>query len=73
MKFIAWAETMRAAWAAACSTGSLLTDSHLQLKLFDMSTPLLRLVKEAAVCIEGVRNLKENHGSFELGDHSDGK
>jgi hypothetical protein len=73
LKFIAWAETMRAAWAAACTSGSLLTESHLQLQLFDISTPLLKLVKEAARWIDGVRNLKDKYGSFEIDEPSDGK
>ena len=73
LKFIAWAETMRAAWAVACTSGSLLVSSHLQLQLFDISTPLLKLVKEAATWIDEVRNLKDKYGSFETDESLDGK
>jgi hypothetical protein len=73
LKFIAWAETMRAAWAAACTSGSLLTGSHLQLQLFDISAPLLKSAKEAAGSIDEVRNLKEKYGSFEIDEPSDGE
>ena len=73
MKFIAWAGTMRAAWAAACASGSLLTEPHLQLQLFDISAPLFTLVKEAAGSINDVRSLKEKYGSFEINEPSDGE
>jgi hypothetical protein len=73
LKFIAWAGTMRAAWAMACASGSLLTESHLQLQLFDISAPLLKLVKEAARSIDDVRSLKEKYESFEINEPSDGE
>ena len=73
LKFISWAETMRAAWVTACSSGSLFTESRLQLDVFDISTPLLKLVKEASRSIDEVRNLKEKYGSFEIDEASDGE
>ena len=77
MRFIAWIETMRAAWAAACTSGALQgilsTNAQPQVQLFDLSTPILRLIKQAVKSLEEVRNLKDRYGSFETEEHSDGR
>lgn len=64
-KFIAWAETMRAAWKAACASGLLFATAKNTMSFFDVSTPLLKTVQEVSAIMEDVYNLKKKHGSFE--------
>lgn len=59
---------MRAAWVSACANGSLLAIASAQskLKAYEISTPLLRLTKEATSLIQEVQIMKERCGSFEM-------
>jgi hypothetical protein len=73
LKFLAWAETMRAAWTAACSSGALLGYFRRQPELLDISTPLLKLLKEATAVLKEVQRLKDEYGSFETGKTPNGQ
>lgn len=66
-KIIAWIETMKAAWASACASGSLIAiaGGQSQLRLFDISAPLLKLTKQAVRLVQEVQTTKEQQGSFE--------
>jgi hypothetical protein len=70
--FIAWAETMRAAWRAACESGLLLKTTKSSKDFYGINIPLLKRVKEVSEIMKEVYHLKKEHDSFELQDDIDG-